>query len=119
MTADRTRLRDRRMNWSERLEWCGRVWLLCVGFDQAGKAREIFLRPTHTLERLETATDRACVHVSRQLQSGFDVAEVLALVDRLCEPQVARLIETALRQALELERDQGGAIRLAYSVLPK
>lgn len=114
----RTRLPNRRLHLTETVAWKenARPWLAGIGFDEAGKAREVFLTWHEGGTDLEVLMADACIVVSILLQAGVGADWLL---ERLrardggkptgaVEPSLlARLIE----RAAVIEREDGAAIR--------
>ena len=117
-------LPNRRLNALATIEWRpGVMAFFSVGFDTAGKVREIFaslVKPTQWLDLSFADTARM---ISHDLQEGgFDLdalerklSSVEPEQDGVPKPSIPRwLIENALR----LEREEGGNARIAYGYAP-
>ena len=78
MTSDapRARLPSRRLQSTEAVAWRGREWLLSVGFDRSGAAREVFVKGLKAGGDLDAVLDDACVLLSLLLQAGYGAQEV-------------------------------------------
>lgn len=112
----RAELPARRLALSAALHWNGQAWLLSVGFDRDGVAREIFLKGSKSGADLEALADDLCIVASRALQRGERVAEVYASLRGLGETGAAApsLLRLALEAAARLEAEEQEAIADAY-----
>jgi hypothetical protein len=72
----RERLPNRRLNITDVAQWRGRTWMLCIGFDRAGRAREVFIDGNKTGSEFEGLLDDACVLLSILLQTGVPTGDV-------------------------------------------
>jgi hypothetical protein len=72
----RARLPNRRLNITDVAVWRGRTWMLCIGFDRAGRAREVFIDGNKTGSEFEGLLDDACVLLSILLQTGVPSGDV-------------------------------------------
>jgi hypothetical protein len=87
-------------------------WHLTVGFDPAGRVREIFLDRAHKAGSVfDALAHDACILVSREiLQRGRPAGELL----RNLSDRPPSLLAQALAVAAELEQRRGAAIGEAY-----
>lgn len=74
----RVRLSDRRMAVLERVVWQGRAFELGVGFDAAGRVRELFLDGHKSGTDMEALLDDAAVLASLALQHGAAAGDLAA-----------------------------------------
>ena len=84
-SPDRKRLPDRRPSVPCPFEWRGVPWILCVGFDQHGVAREVFVNAIDARvdAGLEMLAQDAAILMSQLLQRGV---RGHALVNMLARP---------------------------------
>lgn len=68
-------LPSRRTQVSREFQWGGKRLVLSVGFDQQGRAREVFLRGFKIGSEMDALLDDAVLTVSLLLQSGWYVTE--------------------------------------------
>ena len=116
----RTRLANRRIGHRERFLWGEQDWLINVGFDRAGKVREIFLDGFKSGSDAERWIQHSCMMVSFNLQSGDDVASLLERIAGGNEDTgyaKASPVELMLRHALKLESEMGEYMRATYAAL--
>lgn len=79
MTDLRTRLPNRRLGITGVMEWHGdREWLVTVGFDRAGIAREVFVGSVKPGGFVGIWAQDSCIVLSKLLQHGIDARELLA-----------------------------------------
>ncbi len=81
----RTPLPNRRQNVHERIEWGGkdgpsRTWNLCIGFDRAGQAKEVFIDGEKQGSDYEGLLDDTCILMSILLQRGVSAASLSASI---------------------------------------
>lgn len=117
-------LPDRRMTVTAAFPWRGRDYLVGVGFDRAGKAREIFLQGTKSGSDQEALFTDGAILASHLLQaSDLSAAD---LFDKLSvdaadpggpfrKPDAGSALAVALKQAAAIEADAGAGIRDAYA----
>ena len=119
----RERLPNRRMTVTETVEWGGKTWLIGVGFNAHGEAREVFVNGDQERgvkpgsEYLSLMQD-ACIVLSLLLQHGQRLADLVATLDRHfpgADRQAASPIALAARRVLALERDSGPMIAEALA----
>ena len=111
----RARLPNRRpLETTELVEANGRVWMLGVGFDAAGKAREVFLKGTKEGSELELIAEDACVLASLLLQSGTDAAFLAERLGR-AGGRPATFVGAMLLEAAAVEAAAGQGIREAQA----
>lgn len=111
--SGRTRLPNRRPQLAVNESWAGREWRVGMGFDTAGKVREVFARGVKTGQHLEGLLDDACILMSILLQSGMDAAALAAHLGREgVDPAAgaASLIGQIARRAAAAEREAGPAM---------
>ena len=107
----------RRLQITEAVAWQQQSWLVSVGFDRTGRAREIFLKGCKSGSDIERLADDIGIVLSRLLQRGERAQDLFASlrgdhdVTGECPPT---LILAALGAAARLEREQGEAIEEAY-----
>lgn len=106
---------------TEAIAWRDRQYLICIGFDDGGLAREAFLNGFRTGSDAEALAIDACILVSQLLQRGVPPAY---LRDRLARPQETdpatgriepSLIALIVAAAAELEATAAEAVRAAYA----
>jgi hypothetical protein len=78
----RVKLPNRRRQISQTAEWGGAAWIVSVGFDDAARAREIFVRGLKIGSAMDSLMDDACVMLSLLLQSGYGVGDVMERLGR-------------------------------------
>jgi len=114
MTAvARQRLPDRRITITERVTWQGRSWHVSIGFDAAGRAREIFLAGAKAGSEMDAIANDAAVLASMMLQAGGDPAAIARSMGRI-GPAPASIVGLALDCAAAVEASEGAAIRSAH-----
>lgn len=116
--TSRTRLPNRRLNVTESVAWIGADWLIGIGFDRAGAAREVFLNGPKIGSEAEALLDDACVLLSLLLQGGSSAADLARHLGReSVDPGAAAAspIGLAAEKILALEQAAGVGIRAAYA----
>lgn len=109
----------RRLKITTTFEWGGRAWLLDVGFDRAGRCREVFATGIKPGQAWQRTVSNTCILVSFLLQ---DAGGTLADLRRRLAPTEADndraavpcFIETMLAEAHKVEAESQQAIREAY-----
>src|SRR5258708_15092421 len=109
----------RRLQITEAVAWQQQSWLVSVGFDRTGRAREIFLKGCKSGSDIERLADDIGIVLSRLLQRGERAQDLFASLGGLFDPGVTgsrapTLILAALGAASRLERDTGALIEEAY-----
>lgn len=123
MTAQRERLPDRRLTITEDILWGDHTWLVGIGFDHAGQAREVFVQGVKTGADFEGLLDDACILMSLLLQSG-SAAQDLSL--HLCREggparggtdaeDAASIIGALAARIHDIEAEVGTGLREAYA----
>ena len=105
----RTRLPDRRLTITERVEFGTRVFLVSIGYARDGQVREIFVDGVKSGSDEEALLDAACILLSRLLQRGDRIGDIAASVG-----QASAIGVIALHAALSEVRDRA-AIEEAYA----
>lgn len=72
----RTALPTRRQNIAHELTFDGQTFTVCVGFDSAGAAREVFADGHKEGSAMQAFLDDACIVVSIALQHGIAPVEL-------------------------------------------
>ena len=72
----RAPLPNRRQNAFDNIEWQGRKWTLCIGFDKAGEAKEVFIDGEKAGSDFEGLLDDACILLSILLQMGVPASDI-------------------------------------------
>jgi len=79
----RRRLPNRRQGINRTLEWKGQTFDICIGFDHAGEAREVFVNDAgKTGSDVKAILDDAAVLISLCLQSGIDAVALYKSLGR-------------------------------------
>lgn len=102
----RAPLPDRRSQVSRDVKVGGQRLVVSVGFDDEGRAREVFLRGFKIGSTMDALLDDAVVHMSLLLQAGYRAAELAKHLGREgVEPdaQVASPLGLVARVAAEIE----------------
>jgi hypothetical protein len=124
MTDDSARVRQRlpgrRLELTEALEWKNNRFLLSVGFDREGRAREVFVAGLKTGTDLEFLAQDACITTSYVLQYGVAARELAErLGGRLLagEPLAdnVSLLRIIVDRVAQLEDQNAEAVRQAYA----
>lgn len=119
MTA-RTPLPNRRLQIAETIEWQGRTWLLGIGFDPEGRAREVFLDGVKTGADYEALLDDACILASMLLQHDCAAVDIASTLGREginpCD-EAASPIGLIVQRLADVEAQNQPAIRLAYDAV--
>jgi hypothetical protein len=116
----RNRLPDRRFKFGQELPALGHDVAVDVGFDGAGRAREIFVDGLKIGSELRALTTHASIVVSLLLQHGITAAELLQRIgaSALADPDSAAeghsILSRALAVAVRLEAEEGPALRAAH-----
>lgn len=122
--APRERLPNRRLTVTEDILWGDHTWLVGIGFDRGGRAREVFVQGVKTGADFEGLLDDACILMSLLLQSG---ASAQALSHHLCregapgragadlETPAASIIGALSARIHNIEDDVGDGLREAYA----
>jgi hypothetical protein len=109
--SERSQLPERRPRFAEIIEWSGAVWLVEIGLDPEGRARELFLNladeRVEVDELLLTLLHDAAITVSHLLQHGVDAAIHAA---RLAAHRPS-LLSLALTRAAEVADREGERVR--------
>jgi hypothetical protein len=114
----RTPLPNRRLQIAETIDWRGITWLLGIGFDHDGFAREVFLDGVKTGQDYEALLDDACILASLAMQAKVPAAEIAATLGREgISPgdEFASPVGMIAHRVAAVERDQQPAIQLAYA----
>lgn len=110
----RTELPTRRLHLTNSLPWRGAKWLFTVGFDTAGRAREIFVVTRVPVDGAQQAAASAfAITLSHELQRGARALQ-LVLDLRQSPHEMAPLMRLILLAAARMEREDGPAIHDAY-----
>lgn len=110
----RVQLPPRRMQITEAVVFADHHWLFAIGFDDDGRAREIFADGSKTGGAIEALVDDGCIMVSLLLQLGIPADR---LVDHLSREGIdpaapaASLFGLLALKAQEIERACGQGIR--------
>ncbi len=115
---NRIRLPDRRLAVVEDLAWAGRVWSLGLGFDGAGRVREIFLDGAKPGSGIDALVADGCVALSLLLQHGVSAAELARHLGRESverQAPAASILGAAAVAAAAVERDEGNAAAATYA----
>lgn len=72
----RTQLPARRQNRTHEITAYGGRWRVCVGYDGAGRAREVFMDGERVGSEVAHLLSDACVAISVALQHGVPAAEM-------------------------------------------
>lgn len=118
--TERARLPNRRLQIAETIEWQGRTWLLGIGFDPEGRAREVFLDGVKTGADYEALLDDACILASMLLQHDCPAADVASTLGREgINPwdEAASPIGLIVQRLADVEAQNRPAIQLAYASL--
>ena len=102
----RVRLPNRRRHLLETMKWEGRRWEVCVGFNEQGLAREVFVDGVKVGSELEALVNDACVVISLLLQSGMPAVELarhLAREGIAAGAPVASVLGAAVERIVALE----------------
>jgi hypothetical protein len=75
--APRLRLPNRRMQFTDAVEWQGHTWMVSAGFAPDGRVLEAFVKGIKTGSSMDAIMDDACVLLSLLLQAGYP-AQALA-----------------------------------------
>lgn len=108
----RRRLPTRRLAITERCELNGRTWHVSVGFDGAGRAREIFIAGPKIGSDLDAIVKDAAVVTSVLLQSGMAADQIGQNLGRE-NGGPASCIGKAMEMAAQIEREEGPAVLAA------
>ncbi|SOH93354.1 hypothetical protein SAMN06273572_10230 [Monaibacterium marinum] len=73
---NRVHLPDRRQNRTHEITAYGGRWRVCVGYDGAGRAREVFMDGERVGSDVAQLLSDACVAISVALQHGVPAAEM-------------------------------------------
>jgi len=130
----RVRLEPRRLQISYTVAWSARpdvnpIEVLCsIGFDRAGKAREIFVEQLLVGSDLDRAMRDAAICVSMLLQHGMAADELLAglmradvataqarFADESTGASRPSLLAALVARAVRAELEDGDAVRAAYA----
>jgi hypothetical protein len=91
MTApERTRLPNRRDSRLRQIEWAGREWTVCAGFDATGAIKEVFIDGIKTGAHFDGLMDDACILLSVMLQAGFTPEQLVGFLSRETEGDSTR-----------------------------
>lgn len=120
--SDRVKLPPRRLTVTETVTWEDQIWLASIGFDAQGLAREIFLKDIRNRvgSALALLADDMCILVSRLLQRGERVADLVASLDAPehdTGPAPPTLLLLALKKAAHIEAEAGEGIRQAMEAV--
>ena len=99
-------LPERRQVSTSVLTWEGRAWLVGVGFDHSGHVREIFVDGVKAGTSLEATADDLCIVLSKLLQAGYRVGDVLGMLCHVAEEPTNycnSLSSALLKRAVEEE----------------
>lgn len=111
MTPSRSTLPDRRPNFVERVAWGGLDWLVSIGLDPEGVAREVFVDPADNLVGVDddvlALVHDAAITASHLLQLGIRAADH---AERLAG-RAPSVLGVALRAAAEAETREGDWVR--------
>jgi hypothetical protein len=126
-SVERQRLASRRMQLSNAFSWNGIDMLVSVGFDRAGRVREIFAEGLRCGSDSDVLIDDACIMASLLLQHGYSATELLGKLMRshaadalqafadaqtgIAKPSLAAAL---IAEAVLVEADCGAAMRDAY-----
>ena len=121
----RQRLPNRRLSLTVVVKWSGDDWLLGVGFDRQGQAREVFLSWVKVGSDTEAILDDACVVISILLQGGMAADTLAGHLGREGTPPPGALrtaryaspIGMLAASIAYIERTDGQGIREAYKAL--
>ena len=116
MGPRRERLPNRRAQATETVTWRGQEWLMSVGFDQVGRARETFVKGLKTGGDMAAIMDDACVLLSLLLQAGYRAGDIDGRLGRegIASPAPASPLGLAARTAAAMEREMGDGIRVFH-----
>lgn len=127
-------LPNRRLQITDVVEWHGMEWLVGIGFDHTGVAKEAFVkvaaveafvkdtgtRRAKSGAQLEALADDCCIVLSKLLQRGERVQDLVAALFPLgAETGQAppTLLAQIVRSAARIEREEATAIRDAYDAV--
>lgn len=114
MTAPRTELPTRRLHLTQSLPWRKANWLFTVGFDTAGRAREIFVVTRVPIDGVQqSAASAFAITLSHELQRDARALQ-LVLELRHSPHEMAPLMRLILLAAARMEIEDGPAIHEAY-----
>jgi len=117
MGPRRERLPNRRAQATETVTWRGQEWLMSVGFDPQGLARETFVKGLKTGGDMAAIMDDACVLLSLLLQAGYRAGDIDGRLGRegIASPApAASPLGLAARTAATMEREMGDGIRVFH-----
>lgn len=116
--TERTRLPNRRLGLTGVMTWHGeREWLVTVGFDRDGQAREIFVGNTKPGGFIAVWVHDSCIILSKLLQHGASVQALLAGLAPSKDFGAAErsFLAHLIEFAAEMERENATAIAEAYA----
>ena len=116
MEPRRERLPNRRSQATETVTWRGQEWLMSVGFNPQGLARETFVKGLKTGGDMAAIMDDACVLLSLLLQAGYRAGDIDGRLGRegIASPAPASPLGLAARTAAAMEREMGEGIRVFH-----
>jgi hypothetical protein len=124
----RVYLPARRINCSDAIEFNGVALLVCIGLDESGAAREIFVEGLRQGSDLDVFVDDAVILTSVLLQHGYRLDEIFAKLmrtdtgtaadrfkDEATGSRKPSLLAAVLGAAIKLELQEGDKISQAYA----
>ncbi len=121
MTA-RQKLPPRRLQITEPLECHGKQYLIGIGFDVEGRAKEAFMQALKTPgSDIEALLQDACILFSKALQAGVAAAEVADWLSRegIDGGAAASPIGIIAERTRAIEAECGQALREAYAAVAR
>ena len=105
--AARAGLPDRRPHFSHTMQFCGRSYLVGIGYDSEGQAREVWGDGAHQGSELDAMIDDGCILMSLLLQLSYPVrSDRAAFGERINTGSRARHRYGGSRRRFNIRRDR-------------